>query len=324
MGRVEQPEGLLIPPHRLIEQGQLPGGLRFAQDRAGAHRQLHRGAQPRFGQRVAAGLPVHSPDHLIGVGLVQPGSQPVEDAQCGFRILPGLIVALPGQMDFGVVEESEALEVDVPDGFGDLEAAAEVAVGVVPQLAIGAHHAQVVVDDGAAPVVADALERDQRALIVHQSLGQGALDVRQDPQVLFGAPAQLGAGSAQLQRPVELLPGRIDGPGLEVESGKGIEGLGREHLVADLGGGLLAALAQLPGQVRLVPVMVHHAKPAERFGEDPILSVALGRLNRGLVRLHRLRHASRPLVGSCLPEQIRRLLQLAGHVNTPPRNGRSG
>ena len=82
---------------------------------------------------------------------------------------------------------------------------------------------------------------------MRQRLGQGALDVGQDPEVLFGAAPELGAGAAQLQRPVELLPGRLDGAALEVEARQGVECLGGEHRVADLGGGLVAPLAQLAG-----------------------------------------------------------------------------
>ena len=72
----------------------------------------------------------------------------------------------------------------------------------------------------------------QRALVVGQRFGQGALDVGQDAQVLLGASPELGAGSAQLQRPVELLPGLLDGAALEVKPGQRIEGLGGQHRVA--------------------------------------------------------------------------------------------
>ena len=282
---------------RLVQQRQLAVGFGLAQDRPGAHRQLDGRPQARLRQRVPAGLPVDPPDHLVGIGLVELGPELVEYPQRGLGVLPRLVVALASEVHLGVVQQPQPLEMNVPDALGDLEAPAEVAVGVVPQLAVGTHHAQVVVGDGAAPVVAGALERLERALVVGERLGQGALDVGQDAQVLLGPAPQLGAGSAQLQRPVELFPGRLDGAALEIEARQGVERLGGEQGIADFVGGPVAALAELAGPHSLVPVVTDHAQPAQRLRQHFPLPVPFGRLDGGGVTLERLGHAAGTLMG---------------------------
>jgi len=62
VGGVEQRERILVPTHRLMQQGQLARRLRLVQYRAGVHRQVDRRAQPRFGERGASGLAVHHAD----------------------------------------------------------------------------------------------------------------------------------------------------------------------------------------------------------------------------------------------------------------------
>ena len=183
------------------------------------HRQLHRGAESGLGQHVSPGFAVHPADHLVGVGLVQAGTQPIEDRQRGLRIAPGPLVLLAGQVDFGMVQEPEPLEMYVADPLRYLKTLLEVSVGVVPQFTVGADHAQVVEGNGAAPLVAAALERGQGALVVTQCLGQTALDVRQNPEILFRASPQLRTGTTELQRLVEALPGSLDLSALEVETG---------------------------------------------------------------------------------------------------------
>ena len=169
--RIQEPERFLVPAHHLIEKRQLPVGLGLAQDRAGAHRHLDSRAQTGFGERVAPRLPVHSADHLVRISLVELGAELVEDAQCRLGVLASLIVPLAGEVYLGVVQQAEALKMDVSDPLGDLEALPEVAVGVVPQLAVGADHAEVMIGDGAAPVISGALESLQRSLVVTRGPG---------------------------------------------------------------------------------------------------------------------------------------------------------
>src|SRR5215217_8436905 len=110
---------------------------------------------------MAAGLPIHPADHLVGVSLVEPGSHLVEDAQRGLGVLPRLLVMLPREVHFGVVQESQALEMYVPDRRRHIQAAAEVAVCIVPELAVCANHAKVVVGDSTPTIIGDALESGQ-------------------------------------------------------------------------------------------------------------------------------------------------------------------
>ena len=252
VGGVQEPQRFLIPARPLVQERQLTRRLCFAQDRAGAHSHRHRIAEPRFRQRVPSGLPVDSPDHLVGVGLVQTGVEPVEDPQRGLGVQTRVVVTLPGKMDFGVIQEPETLEMDIPDCLGDVEALAEILVGVVPQLAVRTHHAEIVVGDSASAVITDALEGHERLAIVRQRFGQRTLDVGQDPEVLFGAPPELGAGYAQLERLVKLLSRLRDEASLEVEARKRIQCFCGKDRVTDVGRGLVASLAQLAGDCGLV------------------------------------------------------------------------
>ena len=228
--------------------------------------------------------------------MSRPGVEPVEDPQRGLGVESRLVVALPGKMDFGVIQEPETLEMDIPDCLGNVEALAEIPVGVVPQLAVRAHHAEIVVGDGASAVIADALEGHERLAIVRQRFGQGTLDVGQDPEILFGAPPELGAGYAQLERLVKLLPRLRDEAGLEVEARKRVQRLRGEHRVTHTGRGLVASLAQLAGDSWLVSQMVHHAQPAERFGQDAPLTLALGGADGRTIGLYRFSHGTGPLL----------------------------
>src|SRR5919107_2254826 len=110
---------------------------------------------------MSAGVPIDHPYDLVGIGLVEPGPELLEDAECSLGVLAGLLVALAGEVNFGVVQQAEALQVHVAGLFGDLQTAAEVPVGVVAELPVGAHHTQVMVAEGAAALALTALDRPE-------------------------------------------------------------------------------------------------------------------------------------------------------------------
>ena len=151
-----------------------------------------------------------------------------------------------------------------------------------------------------------------------QGFGQSALDVGQNAQVLLGPSPQLGAGSAQLEGAVELLPCLLDGAGLEVEPRQSIEGFGGQHRIAHGQARLVAFLAKRPGRLGFIPVVVNHSQPAQCLSQHPTLAGAFSRLDRGGITLHRLAHGAGAFVGPTQLQQLgrrgrlRRCLQLGG------------
>lgn len=155
---VQKPECFLFPAHDFIEEAQFAGRFGLTQYRSRAHRQLHRRAQPRLGQRVAVSLPVGSPDHLVSVRFVQLASELIEDPQRRLGILARPVVILAGEVNLGMVQQSESLEVEISDCLGYIEAALEVGIRIIPTLFVSACHTEVVVGDGAPAIIPGALE----------------------------------------------------------------------------------------------------------------------------------------------------------------------
>src|SRR6266704_2521674 len=84
-----------------------------------------------------------------------------------------------------------------------------------------------------APVlVAATLVRLQGARVARQRALEVALNVREDAQVLLDACPQLPARAPQLHRAQKVTPRIGQCAGLEVDPAEGIQGLGREHVVA--------------------------------------------------------------------------------------------
>ena len=77
----------------------------------------------------------------------------IERDECGLRVVPRVLVALPQEMHVGVVDQAQALEVDVPRPLGDLVALLEVALRFIQPVEVRAGHAEVVVGDRAAVLV---------------------------------------------------------------------------------------------------------------------------------------------------------------------------
>jgi len=304
VGRVQEAQRLLVAARRLVEQGQLAGGLGFAEERAAADRQLDRRPQPRLGERHAARLPIHHPDHPISVRFVAPGAQLIEDGQRCFRVMARLLEMLAGEMHLGVVQQAQPLQVHVADQLGELPALAEVAVRVLPQVAVGADHAEVVVGDREAFLVASALVRFQGALVVSHRLVVLSLDRREDAEILLDARAQWGALAAQLQGPVEPLAGRFDVAVLEIESGEHVHRLGGEHVVAARDRHLKALSTDFACGGGFAAVMVQHPQPAQRLGVHGALAGLVGHGDRRQVTLHRFRHAPGALLSARVAQQL--------------------
>ena len=247
---------------------------------------------------MTAGLPIDHAEHLVGVGLVQARAQLVEDPERRLGVGPGFVVALPGDVHFGVIEEAEAGEVNVADGRGQIEAALKVAVGVLPQRAVGAHHPQVVVGDCPALLIAGSLERLERAAVVAQRPLVISLDVGQDAEILLDPPPNGGIAPAELERLEVAGPRLVDGPALEGEPREHVERLAGEDLVADRTRDLEAALDQLLRRRALVAMVVYHGEAPERLRLGPVLPCGareLGRLPVGTDRVAYLAVALVPL-----------------------------
>ena len=138
---------------------------------------------------------------------------------------------------------------------------------------------------------------------MRQGLGQRALNVGEDAKILFDSAAELVAAASQRQRLVEPLPCGVDGPALEVEPGKGVDRLGREHGVAVPRGHGLAPKAQLPRRRRLVAQMVQHPAAPQGFGQDPAVGILLRTPNGFVVTRERLEDRAGALVAPRVPQQ---------------------
>ena len=101
-----------------------------------------------------------------------------------------------------------------------------------------------------------------------QCLSHGTLDVGENAQVLLGAAAELGAASSQFERPPKFLPRRLDLAALEFETRERIQGFRSQNGVAQIIGNLVATLAQLASQRRLMPLVLDNPQPAQRLRQD--------------------------------------------------------
>ncbi len=121
----------MVPPHRLMQQRQFARCLGFVQHRAGAHRQIDRRAQPRFGERGAPRLAVHHADHAVGFGFITARVELVEDGEGRLGVAARVLVATPLEVHLGMIHQAHALQVRVARPLGNLVALREVAVGPV-------------------------------------------------------------------------------------------------------------------------------------------------------------------------------------------------
>ena len=103
----------------MIQQGELVGRLRLTQHGAGAHRQLDRRVETRFGERQAAGLAIHHADHPVRVGLGTAGAHLVEQLERFLRALARILEPLVCRVHFGVIHEAKGREVAIAAALGD-------------------------------------------------------------------------------------------------------------------------------------------------------------------------------------------------------------
>src|SRR5687767_14524573 len=137
-----------------------------------------------------------------------------------------------------------------------------------------------------------------------QRLGEGSLGVGEDTKILLGASPELGTGSAQLERVIELFPGRLQVAALEIKVRQRVERFGGEDRITDLGGCLVAPLTQFASQNRFVAITLYHTEAAQRLGQSPQLGALYGSLDGSLKAAHGLRHAPGSLLRARLAQKI--------------------
>ena len=203
-----------------------------------------------------------------------------------------------------MIDQTEPLEIGIAQPLGDGTALLEVILGGVEQLAVGADHAEVVIRERAAVLIAGFLAGLEGAPVADQRFLHVALDVGENAEVLLHARTQRLARAAQGERLEEGLARLVQQSRLEVEHAERVERLGGEDGVAGVARDVVAAVAQLPRGVGIVPVVAQHREPPQRLREDRRVPGPLGRDDRGLVALHRLRQAPRLLLPAGLVQQI--------------------
>ncbi len=272
---------------------------------------------------MPAGLPVDDSEHLVDVGLVEPGAELLEDGQCRFGIATRFLEPLPRDMNFGVVEETEALEMEVAQAPADVETLPEVAIGIFPEPLIGVDHAEIVIGDRAAPILAEALECRERPPVVQQGVVVVSANVREYAEVLLDAPAELRAGAAESQG-LEISGARfLQRSALEGEVCQRVQRLAGQHVVADLRGDRVASLAELPRGLPLTAMMVLYGEPAQRLGLRPAVQETLAFRDGRSVCLQRIGYRARVLEIDRLRQKLRRAVGLT--IRGRPRGGfRSG
>src|SRR6266516_2626187 len=260
-----------------------------------------------------AGLPGDHAEDAVRLRLDHVAADAVEQRQRRLRVLARLLVALPLEIDGGVVEETEPFEIGVARPGGDLVAPREVAVRFGEQPPLRAHYAEVVVRDGAAVLVVAPLVRLEGARVAGQRIVEVALDVGDDPEVLFDSCAQLEARPPQAHGAQELAARAIERAGLEVDSSQRIQGLGGEHVAAGPARHREAALGQPTSLHGVTAAVLHHGEPAQRFGQHrPVPRRPTRGADRRLVGRDRLRNAPGAFQGARVDEQVRRGARGAG------------
>ena len=302
---VEQAQRVLVALRHLKQHCQLTGGFGFVQHRPRAGRQRHCRAEPRLGERGAAHLSIHHAQHAIRFGLRAACSQLIVQGERRLGVLARVLEPLARHVHFGVMDETEALQMQVTGALGDHATLPEVAVRLVELLAVGTDHAQVVVGNSAPMLVTGTAERFEGPPVPCVRLVELALDIRQNPEVLLHARAQLAVLPTKLERLKERLARLAEGAGREIEPAQCVQRLRREHIVADGSRHTVAAVAQTAGQGRLVAMMPHHGETPEGLDQDRPLPARLGGVNRGLVALDRLGDTARALPAARLVQQVR-------------------
>jgi len=195
---------------------------------------------------------------------------------------------------------------DVPDTFRECPAFLEIAIRRVEPPPVGAHHAQVVIGDRAAVLVAAAAVRVERAFVPRHGLVQLTLDVGDDPEILFGTRAQRLTRASEVQYFEERLARVLQRPRGDVHDAERIERFSREHVVVDVVGYVIAPEAECAGLISVPPLVPHDGETAERLRQDPLVAELLCRRDRRFVALDRFGQRPRPFALARLLEQCGR------------------
>jgi len=183
-------------------------------------------------------------------------------------------------VNLGVVQEAEPLEVRVVQSCRDVVALREVPLGFVQQPPLRAHHAEVVVRDGAPVLVVATPIGLEGARVARQRALEVALNGREDAEILLDAGPQLAARATELHRAKEVAPRFGQGAQLEVDDAEGIQRLGREDIIARGPSFGSAPRAQLTRLRRLVAAMLDHRELPEPFRQYRLLARVLGGMDR--------------------------------------------
>jgi len=140
---------------------------------------------------------------------------------------------------------------------------------------------------------------------VCDGVNQLAPDVRQHTEVQLDAGPQLARVPAPLQRLAEVVAGVFDVAHPHRQPAQRVERFGRENVVFEIAGNLVAPLAQLARAGRLIAVMHDDSEPPERFGEDRLLAAPLGGRDRRFVAAYGFGNTRGPLAAACFVQQVR-------------------
>ncbi len=283
---VEERQRVLVSAHRLHQQRELAGRLRFVQDRAGTDRQIHRRPEARLGKRRPAGLAVHHADHLVRFGFVGAGIELIEDRERCLGVPPRLLVPLAHEVRFGMIHEAHTLQMRV----------------VLPQ--IGMRDTKVDVRQRAAVFVIGGDIGFHGALVMRDRAADVAFDVVEHAEVLLDTRPELPTLATARERLEEVRARIIHRARPDGQAPHRVQRLGGEDLVADLARSAVARAAHLARPRRLVAVMEHNGEPPHGLGDNRFLTRAFGGGNRPFVPLNRFRDTRVPLAGPRFEQQI--------------------
>jgi len=173
-----------------------------------------------------------------------------------------------------------------------------------PLLLVGVDHAEIVVRQGAAPLIGGRLVGGERTAIVLQRQRPLAADVGHDAEILFDLADQEGIATGELER-VAVLPFGLDQVApLERESGKGVAGIRGQVIRLGLHRDVAASAAELPRDLRLGPEVVQNGKPPQCFRPNPGLFSPRSQIDDRRVALHGLGRPAAQVVAASFAQQL--------------------
>src|SRR5204862_7631259 len=115
-----------------------------------------------------------------------------------------------------------------------------------------------------------------RALVMRDRLDNLAPDVRDDAEVLLDAREQLARLTAEVERLNEMVLRLFQSARTQRDPTHGVQRFGSEDIVAETARDLIAAVAELPGPLRIVAVVQYDREAPQAFGVPRGIAAALG------------------------------------------------